>query len=117
MNQKLNPQIEQALDELAALVCQSLESDGEMLVERQDGLLKTLIMSGHTWKSERSIVEEIERRVKDHCGDQAMHRGGALTALTSKLGTKLRSMERWESKSPSDDHASKPANISSATDA
>ncbi|EMB18761.1 hypothetical protein [Rhodopirellula europaea] len=117
MNQELNPQIEQALDELAELVCQSLQSEGEMLVERQDALLKTLVMSGHTWKSERTVVEEVERRVKDRCGEQAMHRGGALTALTARLGEKLQSIQRWESKSPSDDHASKPANISSATDA
>ncbi|MEO9593093.1 hypothetical protein [Rhodopirellula bahusiensis] len=117
MDQELNPQTDQALNELAMLICQALENDGEMLVERQDGLLKTLVMSGHTWKSERTVMEEVERRVKDQCGESAMHRGGALTSLTSQMGVKLQSLARWESKSPSEGTPSKPANISSATDA
>ncbi|KLU07354.1 hypothetical protein RISK_000432 [Rhodopirellula islandica] len=117
MDQELNPQMERALDELATLVCQSLEGDGEQFVERQDGLLKTLVMSGHSWKSERTVMEEVERRVKERCSECAMHRGGALTSLTSKLGTKLQSLARWESNSPSEDSPAKPANISSATDA
>ncbi|WDQ17276.1 hypothetical protein [Rhodopirellula sp. P2] len=117
MDQELNPQMERALDELATLVCESLEGDGEQLVERQDGLLKTLVMSGHSWKSERTAMEEVERRVKEQCRECAMHRGGALAALTSKLGTKLQSLTRWESNSPAEDTAAKAANISSATDA
>jgi hypothetical protein len=117
MDQELNPQMERALDELATLVCESLQSDGELLVERQDALLKTLVMSGHSWKSARTVMEEVENRVKQKCGECAMHRGGALTSLTSKLGKKLESLARWESNSPADDVPSKPANISSATDA
>ncbi|MCC9656160.1 hypothetical protein [Rhodopirellula halodulae] len=117
MSQELNPQSEQALDELADLVCQSLKNEGDDLVHRQDGLLKTLLMSGHHWKSDETVMTEVERRVKDRCGDTAMHRGGELTALTSRLSQKFGSLQRWESKSPSDDSPAKPANISSATDA
>ncbi len=112
-----NPQIESALDDLADLVCETFRNDSQDLNERTDGLLKTLLMSGYTRKAGSSLPVEIEKRVKDRCGEPAMHRGGALSSITAKLSQKLHTLAQWESRSPQDKKSAKAANISSATDA
>ena len=123
MTDETNPQIEATLEELADLVCQSLEGKDDGLIDRRDDLLKTLVMCGYARKKGRSVVQEVETRVKDRCGDPAMHRGGALSSMTSELGAKLEEISRWESnrpeeaKSPADQAPPKAANISAATDA
>ncbi|MCM2369247.1 hypothetical protein [Aporhodopirellula aestuarii] len=115
MNQT-NPEIESALDELAALVCQALKNEGNDLAERYEGLLKTLLMSGYSTKPGAGLMADVEARVKSQCGECAMHRGGALSSITSDLGVKFKSLSRWESRVPSDDTPAKPANISAVTD-
>ena len=123
MCEETNPQIEATLDELANLICQSLQGKEEDFVGRRDPLLKTLVMSGFAGKEGQSIVQQVENRVKDRCGDPAMHRGGALSSMTSELGAKFEEISRWESKtpkeskSPGQESPPKAANISAATDA
>ncbi|TWT54894.1 hypothetical protein Pla22_25480 [Rubripirellula amarantea] len=112
-----NPEIESTLNELAKLVCESLKGENQDLIERRDGLLKSLLMSGYVWKSNEGLMTNVENRVKDQCGEQAMHRGGALSSITGKLATKFRELAQWESRTPNDDNPPKAANISSATDA
>lgn len=123
MPDDLNPQIETILDELAALVCRSLEGQEAGYVERRDHLLKTLVMSGYVWKADQTVMQQVEHRVKDRCREPAMHRGGALSSITSELETRFAKIARWESKtpasakSPADQSPPKAANLSSANDA
>lgn len=123
MTNKTNPQIEQTLDELADLVCRSLQGKENDLVGRRDPLLKTLVMSGYVWKADETMMQQIEHRVKDQCREPAMHRGGALSSITSELQTRFDEIARWESstpaksKPPADQSPPKAANISAATDA
>ncbi|KAA1261454.1 hypothetical protein LF1_40040 [Rubripirellula obstinata] len=123
MADKTNPQIEETLDQLAELVCRSLSGEENQLTERRDGLLKTLVMSGYVWKADETVMQQVEERVKNQCVEPSMHRGGALSSMTSKLNTRFQEISRWESKTPTEsksmenDSPPKAANISSATDA
>lgn len=123
MAEETNPEIEKTLDELAELICQSLRGQDSELVSRRDQLLKTLLMSGFVWKADRTVMQQVEYRVKDRCRETAMHRGGALSSLTSALGARFAEIARWESntpddqKKPGDQSPPKAANISSMTDA
>lgn len=114
---EMNPQIESSLDGLADLVCESLQNGSQELGDRHEGLLKTLLMSGYHSQSDASLVVDLEDRVKDRCREPSMHRGGALSSITTKLNGKFKELAQWESRSPDDKPASKAANISSATDA
>ena len=116
MADEMNPEIERTLDELADLLCKSLNGELTDPGERQDGLLKTLVMSGYVRQSERSLMDEIERRVKDKFGKPSMSRGGALSSMTSKLEARFKSLARWESDSPVDDSPPTAANMSPPTE-
>lgn len=114
---ELNPEIEASLDSLSELICQSLTGESSELTARKEGLMKTLLMSGFTWKSDESLMKEVEDRVKSRCGEKAMHRGGALSSVASKLGKEFKNMAREQAAKPSNTKPSKAANISAATDA
>lgn len=123
MTDSMNPQIETTLDELAGLICRSLQGSDSDLDRRRDPLLKTLVMSGYIAQADQNLMQEIENRVKDQCREPAMHRGGTLSSMTRELGNRLEEIVRWESKtpteskSPGDQSPPKAANLSSATDA
>ncbi|MDM4015403.1 hypothetical protein [Roseiconus lacunae] len=113
-----NPQIEAQLDSLATHCCDVLLGEESLADDRCDQLLRSLLMSGYRNKDGRSIQVELDERVKEKCGERAMHRGGELSSITSKVEKRFTEIARWESKSPKDDtDDTKPANISSATDA
>lgn len=111
-----NPEIEATLNELAKLTCESLLGESTELGDRSEPLLRSLLMSGFRWKSKHSLMVEVERRVKAQCGQQAMHRGGALSSLTIKLGKQFDTLARAETKQPEGYPPAKGANISSSTD-
>lgn len=117
-----NPEIEAALDDLAGLVCQSITGSDpsksqDQFSQRKPGLLKTLVMSGYSQKDRRSLITDLESRVKSQCGNEAMHRGGSLSSMSSKLNEDFEEMARWESNQPMTKDPPKAANISSATNA
>ncbi|SRR6056297_202915 len=112
-----NPEIEATLDELAKLTCDTLLGESSELGDRSAPLLRSLLMSGFRWKNKNSLMVEVERRVKAQCGQQAMHRGGALSALTIKLGKQFDMLARAEATQPEGYPPAKGANISSSTDA
>ncbi|MCC9599211.1 hypothetical protein LOC67_01465 [Stieleria sp. JC731] len=113
-----NPEIEAQLDSLASHCCEVMRGEASLSDDRCDQLMRSLIMSGYQSKSGRSIQADLDAKVKDQCGEHAMHRGGELSSITAKLESKFAEMTRWESKNPSDDQQqAKPANVSSATDA
>ena len=123
MSSETNPQIEKTLDELAELICQSLKGEESELLERRDQLLKTLVMSGFVWKADRTVMQQVEERVKDLCVEPAMHRGGAISSATSDLQKRFEEIASFESntpanaKSPADEAPPQAANISSAREA
>ncbi len=112
-----NPQIEEQLDALAELCCQTLNGDDSGLDKRSDALLKSLLMCGYVRKVGHNITAELESRVKTHCPEPAMHRGGALSGITQTLQQKFNKLVQWESETPQETTPPKAANISSATDA
>ena len=107
MNSETNPQIEKTLDELAELICQSLKGEQSELLERRDQLLKTLVMSGFVWKADRTVMQQVEERVKDLCREPAMHRGGAISSATSDLQKRFEEIASFESNTPA--NAQSPA--------
>lgn len=117
MDSETNPEIEAALDSLAELTCEHLLGQSSELGSRCEGLLRSLLMSGFQWKNKQTLMVEVENRVKARCGQQAMHRGGALSSITIKLGEQFESITRAESKQPEGYPPAKGANTSSATDA
>ena len=117
MEPETNPEIEAALDELAKLTCELLLGESTELGSRSEGLIRSLLMSGFRWKNKQTLMVEVENRVKAQCGQHAMHRGGALSSLTIKLGEQLETIGRAETKQPQSYPPAKGANISSATDA
>ncbi|TWU08408.1 hypothetical protein [Stieleria varia] len=112
-----NPEIEAHMDALASICCDVLTGAETDVGERPDQLLKSLLMSGYVWKKNGSFQSDLESRVKAKCMDRAMHRGGALSSLSSKLSTKFSDLARRESLTPNNDSPPKAANISAATDA
>lgn len=112
-----NPEIEEQLDTLAQLCCDTLKGEGSGLARRSDALLKSLLMSGYVRKAGQNLTAELESRVKKKCPEPAMHRGGALSGVTQKLQQTFDKLVQWESEHPRDQSPPKAANISSATDA
>ncbi len=112
-----NPEIEEQLDALAELCCETLKGDDSGLALRADALMKSLLMSGYVRKTGPNITAELESRVKRRCPEPAMHRGGALSGVTQKLQQKFDKLVQWESERPEVQSPPKAANISSATDA
>ncbi|MCO8121674.1 hypothetical protein NHH03_08000 [Stieleria sp. TO1_6] len=112
-----NPQIEEQLSKLARLCCDSLDGGEPVAGEESDALLKSLLMSGYARQEGASLQADVESRVKQLCQKPAMHRGGALSGITSNLQEKFDELVRWESQQPKQQDEPKAANISSATDA
>ncbi|QEG39749.1 hypothetical protein UC8_17470 [Roseimaritima ulvae] len=112
-----NPQIGEQLDALADLCFQKLNGDESELDRRSEPLLKSLLMSGYVRQHGQNITASIETRVKKKYREQAMHRGGALSSITEGLQQQFDHLVKWESQQPRQETPSKPANISSATDA
>jgi hypothetical protein len=112
-----NPQIEKQLDALADLCCAKLAGDMENYDDRSEALLSALLKSGYLRKTGHGIQAELEARVKKLCRYPAMHRGGALSGITSRLQNRFDQLAKWESKKPDSRSKAKAANISSATDA
>ncbi|OYP29959.1 hypothetical protein [Rhodopirellula sp. MGV] len=115
---KTNPEIEAQLDSLAAHCCEVLQGEASLSDDRCEQLIRSLLMSGFRNKKGMSIQTELDARVKDQCGERAMHRGGELSSMAAKIESKFDELARWETKNPADDTEDpKPANVSSATDA
>lgn len=112
----MNPEIEEQLNKLADLCCESLDGQISIINDQSEALLKSLVMSGFVRNANASLQAEIESRVKQKCAEPSIHRGGELTAMTQKLQEKLKKISTWDSNSPSEFTPSRPANISSATD-
>lgn len=113
---KLNPEIDEQLDKLADICCESLRGQSSIVDDQTDALLRALIMSGFARNTDTNLQKEIEDRVKDKCQEPAMHRGGELSGLTQKLQEKFKKLSQWESSKPEEFTPAKPANISSRTD-
>ena len=102
MTDEMNPEIERTLDELADLFCKSMNGELSDLGERQDGLLKALVMNGYVRLSEGSLMSEVEGRVKNKYSKPFMSRGAELSSMTSKLEARFKSLALWESGAPVD---------------
>ncbi len=116
---KTNPQIEQQLDALAQLCCDTLNGDNSGLADRSDALLKSLLMSGYNRKTGPNLSVELESRIKNSCAEVVMSRGAELVGVVRTLQQKFDQVAQWESKSPQngpDEILVKDANFHPATD-
>jgi hypothetical protein len=111
-----NPEIEAILDTLAMLCCTAISGEEAAKLERVDGLLKSLLMSGYKRTEKRILEAELQKRVKERCGKKASHRGGMLSSLSGKIASKFADLARQQSIAPSDDYPPKAAKTSVATD-
>ncbi|QDT02064.1 hypothetical protein K227x_04350 [Rubripirellula lacrimiformis] len=112
-----NPQVEEQLNKLAEIICESLNGKEAVVNDESEALLKSLLMSGYARQEGVSLQVDLEARVKDACREPTMNRGGELSAITGKLLQKFNDLKRWESRQPDDQDKPKAANISAATDA
>ncbi len=110
--EEMNPEIEASLEALAKICCDAMAGDSIAELERCDGLLKSLLMSGYDRAENRSLEVDLEKRVKDKCGETASHRGGELSSLTAELASKFADLARQQSRAPADQSPPKAANIS-----
>jgi len=117
MMNETNPQIEQQLDALTQLCCESVNGDNSALIERSDALLKSLLMSGYDRKAGHILAVDLEARIRNRCPGATGHRGAELSGITLNLQEEFDKLVQWESNKPQDTVPSKTANISSATDA
>lgn len=109
-----NPEVEKQLAVLAELCCRRLEGDTEEFNSRAKPLLKSLVESGFARAGNVPLQVELERRIRDLCREPAMHRGGAVSGLTSQLQKQFDELARWESVRPASDEPPQAANVSSA---
>ncbi len=112
-----NPEIEANLDAIATICCAAISGDANAELNRVDGLLKSLLMSGYSRSANRSFEVDLETLVKEKCGEKVSHRGGELSALSAKFASQFAALARQQSKSPTDHVPPKAANISAATKA
>ncbi len=112
-----NSEIEEQLDSLAEICCQTLNGDPSDFADRTDALLKSLMMSGYVRKAGPNITSELESRVKQRCPEPSIHRGGELSGISKVMQRKFDKLVQWESRQPKENTPPKAANISSATDA
>jgi hypothetical protein len=110
-----NPQIEASLNALATICCDAISGgDNRAELERVDGLLKTLLMSGYA-RMDRSLEVDLENRVKGQCIKSVSHRGGELSSLSAKLARQFSNLARQQSQTPDDNTL--PSATGTATDA
>ncbi len=112
-----NPQIEEQLNKLAEIVCQSLDGNQDVISGESEALLKALLMCGYARKEGSSFQTDVETHVRDKCLEPAMNRGGAISGITRQLQEKFDKLVRWESRQPDAKSEPKAANFSSSTDA
>jgi len=117
MNDPLNQQEEEILDELARFCCESIQGEPQKDLDQAESLLKSLVMSGFSRKKHPPLEDMLEKRAKEACQGQAVHRTSNLKGIASSLQKKFDDIVRWQTKNPSNDYPPpKSANISSATD-
>jgi hypothetical protein len=110
-----NPQIEASLDALATICCAAIDgSENPAELERVDGLLKTLLMSGYARLDQRSLQVDLESRIKEKC-TSVSHRVGDLASLSARIASQFADLARQQSRTPDD--LSRAANSSPATNA
>ncbi|WP_413432970.1 hypothetical protein [Crateriforma spongiae] len=112
-----NPEIDAQLNALSDLCCETLGTERTLDPDRVQRLTKALLMSGFVQKDSQPLSAEIESRARNRCLITAMHRGGELKAITESIQKAFNRQVTWESVQPSKDSGTRPANISSATDA
>jgi hypothetical protein len=113
--EKSNPQIEASLEALATICCSAIGgNENGAGLERVDGLLKTLLMSGYA-RMDRSLEVDLENRVKEQCINSVLHRAGELSSLSAKLARQFSNLARQQSQTPNDN--SLPSATGTATDA
>lgn len=112
-----NPQIEKILDDLAEMSCEALQGKQVDVLRLAEPMLKNLLMSGFDRQAKTRLQKEVEDRMEGRCRDSLMHRGAERSGVTGKLQAKFDEMAKWQATQPKQEDGTKPANISSATDA
>lgn len=96
------PQIEAILDELTELCCDSLDSNTVSDADRLDQLVLNLSTNGWERHNEGSppLSVLLKERMKDRCREPAMHRGGELDGIVSKVQKAYDNAAQFRSSAP-----------------
>ena len=115
--QKFNPEIESQLDILTAVCCDQMgERSGED-TDRVSAVLKSLLIGGFKRISEKPLGVCVEERVVDRCREPAIHRRAELNNILQTMQRDFDKMAQQQTEQPGRESGTRPANISSATDA
>lgn len=112
-----NVEIEAQLDALTDLCCDAVEGDRPMDEGRVEKLVRALLMSGFEQRGGKPLSARLEERVRERCGGRVVRHAAAIEGITQKVQHAYDHQVRWHSQQPGQGNQTKPANISSATDA
>lgn len=114
---KLNPELESQLKNLAEICCDVLERRETDSSTRAQPLIEALVSGGYARISDVNLQTRLENIAVDMCRDRAIHRRQELTGITGQMQSTFNELVRWKTKSPREPSGTKAVNISSNTDA
>ncbi len=116
MNQ-INPELQSQVEQLAKYCGETLNgNDVEFMVVTQP-LIEALVLGGYDRLSNLPLANRVEEEVVDRYDELVIHRRAQLRSMCNKLQEAFEERKRWHASGPSDRVPSRPANISSVTDA
>jgi hypothetical protein len=113
----LNPELEAQLDALAEICCNVLKREEKDSSERAKPLIEALVKGGYARLSDINLQARLEKNVRDKCQEISIHRRGELSGITGQMQSTFDQLVTWQTQTPRTPDGTKPANISSATDA
>ena len=113
----LNPELQSQVEDLAKLCCDVLERREVDSSERAQPLIEALARNGYARLSDINLQTRLEELAVDQCRETAIHRREELMAITGQMQATFNDVAKWQTKSPVEPEGTKPANISSNTDA
>jgi hypothetical protein len=91
-----NPEIEASLDALAEICQQAATSDIVAPLDRVEGLLQSMLMSGYNRSKYGSLEVELMTRIEDRCEQPIVPRRSEVSSLVSKIASRFADLERQQ---------------------
>jgi len=113
----LNPELEAQVDALAEICCNVLKREEQNSSERAQPLIEALVQGGYARISDINLQARLEKNVRERCQEVSIHRREELVGITGQMQTTFDQLVTWKTQTPRSPDGTKPANISSATDA
>ncbi len=113
----LNPELQSQIDDLAQLCCDTLARTGDSDHDRIQPLIEALVRGGYDRISNVNLQVRLEDAVVEKCREHAIHRRDEVTGIAGQIQAEFSKALKWKTNQPQPEDGTKPANISSNTDA